>query len=167
MELSLSDKEKRLSGKPWHLLKWRAAAGKGKWRGGFMVILAQMETHSWLTTSNWEPTSRSTWKDCIRYWGFSISEKNVCTHPFDGNDPALSALWARGRMCSWGKQLPHSDAWICPRGGSILQTASVTTHDIYSCLAISRFLSQYNFWEMTNLIYIYSIYTYTYTYSDS
>lgn len=54
--------------------------------------------------------------------------KSVCTHPFDGNDPTLSALWARGRMCSWEKQLPRSSAWICPRGGSILQTTSVTIH---------------------------------------
>lgn len=75
MELSLSDKEKKLSGKPWHLLKRQTAAGKGKWRRGFMVMLAPMEAHFWLTTSNWKLTSRSTWKDFIRYWSFGISEK--------------------------------------------------------------------------------------------
>lgn len=31
MKLSLSEREKRLSGKPWHLLKWQPAAGKGEW----------------------------------------------------------------------------------------------------------------------------------------
>lgn len=38
----------------------------------FMVMLAQMETYSWLTTSNWKLTSRLTWKDFIRLWGFSM-----------------------------------------------------------------------------------------------
>lgn len=50
MKESLSDKEKRASGKPWHLQKWQPAAGKNELgegrRGGFMVMLVQMETHS-------------------------------------------------------------------------------------------------------------------------
>lgn len=31
MKQSLSEREKRLSGKPWHLQKWQSAAGKSEW----------------------------------------------------------------------------------------------------------------------------------------
>lgn len=88
------------------LAEMAACSWQGRVRGEkrrFMVMLAQMETHPWLTTSNWKLTSRLTWKDFIRFLGFSMlekSEKMCAAIHLDGNDPVLSVLWAKGHMCS-------------------------------------------------------------------
>lgn len=142
---SIDDREKRIEWVKKHGTCWNGRLHLARANGGrgFMIILAQIETHSWLTTSNWKLTSRSPWKDFIRYWGFSINEKNLCTHPSDGNDPALSALWARGHMFSWGKQ------WH----GSVLEVAQCFRILLQYTVGLvtSRFLNQYNFLQITYL----------------
>lgn len=143
---SIDDREKRIEWVKNHGTCWNGRLHLARANGGrgFMIILAQIETQSWLTTSNWKLTSRSPWKDFIRYWGFSINEKNMCTHPFDGNDPALSAPWAREHMFSWGKQWHGSVLEVVQSFRMLLQyiVGPVT----------SRFVSQYNFLQITNLV---------------
>lgn len=164
-------KRTKMEWKAQPLLKWQPAAGEGDWGvegWRFMVMLVQMETHSWLTTSNWKLTFRSTWKDFIRYWEVqhvrekwkkkcvrsSILMEMILRYQFSGRNDAcfIEEIVPGSNGCLSGNLTPRLQLWQSMTYGlSFPMTVRTETLQIMSLTKGQEVWK--NFWYNSIMIY--------------